>query len=247
MGRVPLFCGSREQDRASEAIDQLLQDGYPAHSLLTCLQKATQSGHEALAQKLLSFGVPIIMDIIDEAIRRQSVGLLRLFLEHGWDINEEVERCYPSALSIAIYTQADESVVQWFLKNGADPNLRCKMDVTPFSIAVQEATMPVLELLFSHTRHPRNGQLLHHCARRTLQDSGEVMKLVLEKCPDLQFNDIMYHNHAFCFALRSFIALGTPLHEAAKFGTKQVAQILLDKGADVTARTTRGRTAYELA
>lgn len=134
-----------------------------------------------------------------------------------------------------------------FLDHGADPDARCRMGMTPLSIAMQYAPFSIIRMLLVRTSAPQNGQLLHHAARRTSRDSGAVVDLVLQHCKQLNVNDIMYHNHAFSFEIRKCVGLGTALHEAAITGTSDRVRVLISRGADITIRDTRGQTALEAA
>lgn len=148
----------------------------------------------------------------------------------------------------AVATEPDESLVSWFLNNGADPNARCEMDITPLSIAVECAPLSIIEQLFAH--HPSgtslHGQLLHWAARRTADDAEDVLQLVLNHCqPDL--NKTLYEDDAFSYEVRKVVGLGTALHEAARYGRPSVVQMLLQKGIDVSIRDSCGNTALEVA
>ncbi|KAK0257801.1 hypothetical protein LTS09_007415 [Friedmanniomyces endolithicus] len=230
----------------SSDIDELMREGTSAQYLQTLLLHAANLGDVLVVKKLLSVGVPISTNMISPAIRQRSLELLSLFLEYGWDINREVGWCYPPPLSLALEGETDESVISWFLANGADPDATCRMDITPLSIAVQYAPLSIIETLLEHAGSPWHGQLLHHAAGRTLDDCDAVVRLVLERCR-LKVNDIMYLNHAFSFEIRRCVGLGTALHEAARSGSPKAVQVLLGCGADLTARNTCGQTALEVA
>lgn len=122
----------------------------------------------------------------------------------------------------------------------------CKMDITPLSVAVQDAPLPILSILFDYSTHPQHGQLLHHAARRTSDDCFEVMKLVLDRYSS-EVNKVMYEDHAFSFEIRKCVGLGTPLHEAARYGRPEVVSALLKYGANVQALDTCGQTAIRQA
>ncbi|KAH9819875.1 ankyrin repeat protein [Teratosphaeria destructans] len=239
-------CSRGDSLKASASIDELIQEGTPVQNLKICLRLALQSGNKDLVQKLLRLGVPIATSTICAAVDQKSLESMSLLFEYGWDVNEELEWCYPGPLSDALKEDADESVVNWFLSHGADPDKMCQMDTTPFSTAVQYAPIPILKLLFSHTSYPRHGQLLHHAARRTSDDCCEVMKRVLDRYR-VDVNMIMYEDHAFSFEMHKCLGLGTPLHEAAKYGRPEVARVLLDQGADINILDSCGQTALAQA
>ena len=148
---------------------------------------------------------------------------------------------------LALNAEADDSIISWFLANGANPDATCQMDMTPLSTAVQYAPFPVIERLFAYSQAPYHGQLLHYAALRTSNDCEKVIKLVLQQGHISQVNDTMYQNHAFSFEIRKCVGLGTPLHEAARTGNPGAIRVLLDNGADAAALNTCGQTALEVA
>ncbi|KAM3414640.1 Caskin-2 [Cercospora zeina] len=233
---------------ATASITRLLQLGTHVQDLQFCLLGAVLSGSQELVQVLLDAGVPVDLANVKAAIKQKSLAVLSLFLQHGWSINEEEQWCIPPLLSYAVITNPDESLTGWFLRNGADPNARCQLDITPLSTALERAPFPIIKQLFAHC--PPNtcfrGQLLHWAARRISDDAEDVVRLVLERCrPDL--NKILYKDDAFSYEVRKVVGLGTALHEAARSGHPSVVRLLIQRGTDVTIRDCRGNTALEVA
>ncbi|KAF2209962.1 hypothetical protein CERZMDRAFT_10564, partial [Cercospora zeae-maydis SCOH1-5] len=209
---------------------------------------AVLSGSQELVRMLLDAGVPIDLANVKAAIKQKSLSVLSLCLQHGWSINEAEDWCIPPLLSYAVTTDPDESLIGWFLENGADPNARCQLDITPLSTAVEGAPLAIIEQLFAHCPPSTcfHGQLLHWAARRISNDAEDVVRLVLERCqPDL--NKILYKDDAFSYEVRKVVGLGTALHEAARSGHPSVVRLLIQRGTDVTIRDSRGKTALEVA
>ena len=92
-------CEAGDLFHALISIDQLVQDGTPAQDLQICLLEATGSGNVPLVQRLLSFDVPVSIGAVSSAVCQGSLDLLSLFLKYGWDVNKEVEWCFPPPLS----------------------------------------------------------------------------------------------------------------------------------------------------
>lgn len=92
-------CMADDADRASASVQDLLDTGTDPRDLQICLSRAAQSGHEDLVQMLLSIGVPVSLEAVKVAITKESTRLLAMFLEYGWDINEEEAWCVPPLLS----------------------------------------------------------------------------------------------------------------------------------------------------
>lgn len=148
----------------------------------------------------------------------------------------------------AVASAPEEALTSWLLDNGADPNARCDIDITPLSTAVECAPLSIVQQPFAH--FPRStafrGQLLHCAARRASDDADTVLQLVLDRC-QLAMKKILYADDAFSYEVRKVVGLGTALHEAARAGQPSVAQILLQNGADVSILDSHGHTALEAA
>lgn len=143
-----------------------------------------------------------------------------------------------------------ESLIAWFLSNGADPNATCQMDMTPLSDAVALAPYSIVERMLKHCPPTTvlRGQLLHFAASRsTPEDCDAVLQLVLHRCPPTDINARMYEDHAFSYEVRKIVGLGTPLHGAARLGRLSAIRILIANGADLGFRDSCGNTALEVA
>lgn len=88
-----------DADCAFASVQDLLDTGTDPRDLQICLSRAAQSGHEDLVQMLLSIGVPVYLEAVKVAITKDSTRRLSMFLEYGWDINEEEAWCVPPLLS----------------------------------------------------------------------------------------------------------------------------------------------------
>lgn len=139
----------------------------------------------------------------------------------------------------------DEKLCNWLLDRGADPNAKCVLDFTPLSVAVQEAPLVIIKLLFDKGGSIEHGQLLHYAVRRDQPDYLEVLQFILDKNPHV--NQIMYENHPQSYELQKAFGIATPLHEAAEMGKLDVVNALLAKGADRTVKDARGETALDRA
>lgn len=146
--------------------------------------------------------------------------------------------------------KVSESLITWFLSNGADPNATCQMDITPLSDAVALAPYSTVERMLKHCPPTTvlRGQLLHHAASRsTPEDCDAILQLVLHRCPPTDINALMYEDHAFSYEVRKIVGLGTPLHGAARLGRLSAIRILIANGADLGICDSCGNTALEVA
>lgn len=143
------------------------------------------------------------------------------------------------------YAIEDLELTTWFITHGADPNAQCGLDKTPLSAAVQYGPLSVIELLFANGGNIKNGQLLHYAIWRDRDDCFAIVKYLLEKGAPV--NAVMYSNEPNSFLQREAFGLGSPLHDAAATGDLNVLRLLVDRGADVRLRDTRGHLPYERA
>lgn len=152
------------------------------------------------------------------------------------------------ACSYALIEAPEEPLISSFLVSGADPNVRCEMDVTPLSMGVAYAPLAIVRQLFAHCPPGTSfrGQLLNWAARRTSSDAEEVVQLVLDRCrPDL--NKTQYEDDRFSYYLHRVLGLGTALHDAARSGQTGIVRMLLQKGTDASIRDSMGQTALDVA
>ncbi|KXG53204.1 uncharacterized protein PGRI_002540 [Penicillium griseofulvum] len=233
---------------ASESgdIDQVRKlsksDKLSTNDLVYALTLAQQHGHMNVAAYLLDCGVPVQNYHVESAILSTDYQFLRLFLANSYDINEPITWNTPSLLIRSFHNQ---ELCEWLLEHGADPNVRCALDITPLSIAVQEAPFDVIKLLFKHKSSIEYGQLLHYAVRRNTPDYLEVLNFILDKHPSI--NQVMFENNPTSYDLQKPFGIGTRLHEAVELGKVDVVETLLARGADPAVRDARGESAVDKA
>ncbi|KAK3703395.1 hypothetical protein LTR37_014501 [Vermiconidia calcicola] len=214
MANAELLCHAGDVSGATAQITRLLQTGTHVQSLQFCLLGAILSGSEDLVRMLLGAGVPASMVNEQAAIKQKSLPMLSLFLQHGWDINEEEAWCLPSLLSCAVATDPDESLISWFLSNGADPNAksgRTSDDAEDVVQLVLERCRPDLNKIqykdepFSYgvRKVVGLGTALHEATRR---GHPGIVHMLIRKGTDVSIRDsrgntalevaVLYENHA---------------------------------------------------
>lgn len=99
LAKAEALCLAGDVDAATVSVTELLQTGTQSGSLQFCLLGAVVSRSEDLVRMLLDAGVPVNLMNIKPAIENRSRPILSLFLQHGWDINEEEQWCLPPLLS----------------------------------------------------------------------------------------------------------------------------------------------------
>jgi ankyrin repeat protein len=134
-------------------------------------------------------------------------------------------------------------MVAWLLDHGADPNQQCVIDVTPLSLAVETASISVIQLMLRRGGDARKGQLLHHAIERN-SDNITVLSILIEQGADI---DSTIYNDYPSWALFYFMGLGTALHKAAELGKVDLVHYLINEGANLDIKDSNGRTALERA
>lgn len=99
LANAETLCYSGNVSAATAAITRLLQAGQHASGLQYCLLGAVLSESQDLVRILLGAGVPASLVNIKPAIKQKSLHILALFLQHGWNINEEEGWYIPPLLS----------------------------------------------------------------------------------------------------------------------------------------------------
>lgn len=231
----------------SEWVEKPADDRIDKDQFASSFKVAIKNDHLAAASFLISVGVMMDLAHFKCALELKAYPFLQLFLEHGFDINEQLSWSEPGPLTAAFH---DIELTKWCLARGADPNAECMLDKTPLSIAVAEASFHIIQLLFDHGGSANHGQLLHYAARRVLPDRLRVLDFVLEevslhKGPSI--NDIMYQDRPYCYGLQECIGIGTPLHEAASLGKLDMVEALVARGADPCILNSKGGLVIELA
>lgn len=135
-------------------------------------------------------------------------------------------------------------MVAWLLDHGADPNQQSAIDLTPLSIAVEDAPISVIKLMLNRGGDTQKGQLLHHAIDRN-SDETTVLKLIIESGADI--NSIMYENHEASRAMYCFMSFGTALHKAVELRKVEVVRFLISEGASLDIKDTNGLTPLEFA
>ncbi|RDW87064.1 ankyrin repeat domain-containing protein [Aspergillus mulundensis] len=208
--------------------------------LSAIMVEAIKRNNLQFIQELLARGLPMNPLYALRAIEAKATSALDVFIQSGWDINQPVSELRPPVLGDAI---ADEEMTSWLLGHGADPNRRCVIDLTPLSLAVESAPLPIISLMLSHGGNVRQGQLLHHAVQRQ-SDTVAVLRLLIEKGAPV--NACMYDDYP-SWALFHFMGLGTALHKAAELGHVDAVRYLISQGADRRIKDANGRTAMECA
>ncbi|KAL2438974.1 hypothetical protein ABEF95_015239 [Exophiala dermatitidis] len=203
---------------------------------------ALMTGDYPRVLRKLAEGESASIQDVKWAIRECPFEILSALLDSGVDINQPISDSYPPPLSL---TSHDPQLTRLFLSKNADPNAQCSYDMTPLSVAVQEASLEIIQLLFDHGASCEYGQPLHYVTRRSSADLLDVAQLLLLR--GARINEILYQSHPPSFQRFQFMRMGTPLHEAAERGDMEMVEFLLNNGADATIQDTLGERPIQRA
>ncbi|KAJ5577387.1 uncharacterized protein N7459_006351 [Penicillium hispanicum] len=233
-----------------------------------------QRGHEAGVRRLLSFNADV--NALDEddvsalrlAVNEGHVGVVRLLLEHGADVQKEKFRFIHGAVR-----RGNTAVVKLLLDYGGDVNAVDEYNTVPLKEAAIAGNREMVRLLLEYgarvnqTRVDGSGPAIGasplHGAASFKNQKIEVLELLLDHGAHPGAVDhggqtplhwaivgepredrinakltLLLENGADVNAKDG--TGGTPLHTAASWGKDAVMQCLLNYGADSTAVNNRG-------
>jgi ankyrin repeat protein len=195
----------------------------------TALQGAAEANKSDIVQLLLGAGADVNAPAsgtwggtaLQAAVRTGNIALVQLLLFHGADVNAPAPQSGSTALQVAA-SDGDLKLVQLLLDWGASDILGA-MDV-----ASEEGHIQLVQVLL------RIGQV------RGALSSGSYERMALKagvRCGDIQFvrHLLECHIEADAPAVEDDPQWTTALQVAARWGHKDIAQLLMRFGADVNA------------
>ncbi|EGX87821.1 ankyrin repeat protein [Cordyceps militaris CM01] len=228
-----------------ETFTRLLVSPVKANDLSAVMYEAIKKDRDRFVQGLLDFGMGTSYNFAFEAVRSEATSCLEVFLANGWDINQPQSETQPSILADAI---TNRKLALWLLDRGADLNKSTYVDMTPMSLAVQNASPDLVKTFLDLGGDVTKGELLHYVLdrpRSEAADTIEILAMLLNKGAPL--NTVMYDKHAASRRLYPFIERGTALQKAVATGNADAVRYLLGRGADPTIKNSMGRDAVECA
>ena len=169
------------------------------------------------------------------------------FLQHGWSIQSTTGRDETIIMSLITSNTDSESLLQWFLDNGAPPNGLPSDPSQPLRWAVMGASSPAIpSLLISHGATVKHTSALHTATyRRGDEASIAIMECLLKAGIDI--NELEYEGQDKLPRSACHKDWGTALHTAAKEGSVPRARMLVENGVDLGKKSRQGYTARDRA
>ena len=213
-----------------------------------------RGGHISIARCLLDYGIPLKEHLsgyeFKEATELKSYDFLQLYLDHGFDINKQMDQFYSTALSLTYSRFHDIEMTRWFLDHGADPNRESRGWAecnTPLGWAVANASLDIIKLLFDRGGSIKHGDLLIHVAYRKNPDRIQVVEYLLAKGALADINKLRYHdNPALSYERNHFFECDAAIHMAARVGHLDVVELLIARGTDPLLPNSKGQLAIDV-
>lgn len=169
-----------------------------------------------------------------------SLDMVKMLVQQGADI-DLLDRWRQTAAMIA--ANADKmDIAHYLIKAGSNPNIISYRSNSFLTLAANKDDLALAELLIAHkadpavTYKPFNGTALNKAIRK---GNPAMVRLFLENGAKSVVSHVDDSNNS------PLTILVSSSDGSAKF--HQIAQMLVDAGADKSFKTTRGLTAYNLA
>jgi ankyrin repeat protein len=252
MGQTPLMWAAAEGK--AEVVQVLIERGADVKAVsktgFSPLLFAAQSGNVATVKSLIAakadpnFKTPDGTGAFTLALARGHEGVARLMLDYDVDVNQK-DRFGSTPLHEAVRMGKGE-LVRDLVKRGAQieaPNGRPAGpgsffrtgELTPFLVAAESGSTAMMKLLIELGANPKakNPDGVGAVTLTTQSRKMDALKFVVETV-GLDVTEVRRGG-------------GSPLHTALRFGSTEIVQYLVEKGADLTVKDRFGRTPLEAA
>lgn len=159
------------------------------------------------------------------AARNESNDMAEYLLQHGADVNAEMEGGETPLIVAVLNKRA--SLVELLIERGADVNARTAWGKSPLHYAAQNGSKQIVEMLVQNGSHVNAANLQGMTPLHLAAESGhkDVVNALMKRSADA---NIRTKDGA------------TPLHYAAVMGHKDVVEVILNNGADINVLLKQG-------
>ena len=205
------------------------------------LMVALTKGNDEITQLLLKHGADINQPdaggstVLYHAVLSNNKKMAEFLIENGADVNLTEERGV-TLLMMAINGRVDKEIIRLLLEKGANPNAQVPQSGNALLIAITNEDTDAVKLLLDYGADPNTMAPQPLLFAALFKNNFEITKLLLENSanPNMRFEDIEKGNP-------------TPLIHASGANQKDIAQLLLQYGADANLKNANGLTALMVA
>ena len=216
----------------------------------SALTTAAMRGHLSVVRRLLDLGAPITRSAATLTTRNDfpnTLAVFESFLQHGWSPQNATCKDGTMIMCLIMSHTDSESLLQWFLDNGAPPNGLPSDPRSPIYWAAVLGSSPAIpSLLISHGATLKHTSALHAAAYRRGDDASIAMMECLLKA-GIDINELQYEGWDKLPRVAYRDEWGTALHTAAKIGSVPRARFLVENGVDLERKSKDGYTARDRA
>ncbi|MDB6063834.1 MAG: Ankyrin repeat-like protein [Pedosphaera sp.] len=226
----------------------------------TALHAAARAGRKTIAEALLAHGANVNAKDsngstpLHLAAQAGYKAVAELLLAHKADFS--IKDTSGRAVLDAAVDGGNRSIVEWLLENHADVNSRDSNGKTPLMRAVSNIQIEMVRILLAHGADVKaqipqenGGQIPKWTALdfAVAQKLDEIAKLLLENHadPNATFEETRREDQGGIPGAGKVITVTgmTPLMLTVRYRSMEIAQILLEHGADANLKNSEGQTA----
>lgn len=173
---------------------------------------AAEQENEEIFNLLIQNGANINFYALEEAVKQNSISVVKFLLSHGADVNVK-DRFGWTPLHEVSRRHDRFEITKLLLEYGADVNVRTKEGITPLCFATAFNVVATINLLLSHNANPNVGDNnnltpLHVAA---IHNNIEAIKILLSHGADVNVKDYIHKQTP-----KEMAELFKENHEAAK-------------------------------
>ncbi|MFC1781833.1 ankyrin repeat domain-containing protein [Planctomycetota bacterium] len=253
----------------------LIQNNADVNIIVNCGRRTRSLLHQAaltndvrLADLLIAKGVDVNVTSagfgsgtpLSYASIRGNKDVIELLVDKNADINDTSDRGQTPLFKAV--TNGQEDVVEFLITKGADTNVKNSASTTALHIAARNGNIEIVKLLIAGGAdvNVKNAQDFTPLYIAEQNDNTEIAELLRKNGAEESTPSLLGAlTNGDIEQIKLLISQGAdvntktgsqgqmPLHLAIQWGNTEIAELLIDSGADVSATNTRGLTPLHLA